>query len=103
VVRFDKLLDRQENPPVLAGADKLPSWLISKQSYSSWQRANLWLLNEALAKGAPNLQLIALWDGQPGDGPGGTEHLFRLVEERGAGTEHLDTNVLFGQRPAPGR
>ena len=93
--RFDALLQRSKTVPVLAGSEALPPWLVSRPGWSPWQRANLWLLSEALAKGAPDVQLIALWDGEAGDGPGGTEHLFRIARENGAGTVHLDTRQIF--------
>src|SRR6266567_3643560 len=37
-----------------------------------WQRANLWMIEEAVRL-APERALLALWDGKTGDGPGGTE------------------------------
>lgn len=93
--RFDALLQRRPDVPVLNEVEGLPPWLVSRPGWSTWQRANLWLLSEALAKGAPNVQVIALWDGEAGDGPGGTEHLFRIARENGAGTVHLDTRQIF--------
>jgi hypothetical protein len=95
VSRFDALLKQRERVPVLGNPDELPPWLASRPGYAAWQRANLWLLSEALAKDAPSLQVIALWDGEAGDGPGGTEHLMRLAREHDAGTVHLKTKELF--------
>jgi hypothetical protein len=43
-----------------------------------------------------NLTVIALWDGEPDDGPGGTEPMVSLANERGARIIHLDTKALFG-------
>ncbi len=45
-------------------------------------RGNLWLLDTALACGPDRVRLIALWNGAPGDGPGGTDHLVREVRKR---------------------
>lgn len=98
IERFDHLLERIPEPPVLSRAEQPPAWLISRQGYAAWQRANLWLLSEALIKGARNLQVIAVWDGEAGDGPGGTEHLFRIARDNGAGTVHLNTNELLGMK-----
>jgi tetratricopeptide repeat protein len=78
----------------------LPAWLRGKENYSIWQRNNLWMLFNALAEGCdektgdPNLTLIALWDGQDGDGPGGTGDLVAKVEGLGARCEIIDTKEL---------
>lgn len=47
-----------------------------------YARCNLWLLDSALARGPERVRLIALWNGAPGDGPGGTDHLVRAVQQR---------------------
>ncbi len=47
-----------------------------------WQRANLWMIEEATAI-APEQALLALWDGQLGDGPGGTEHFLQAARQCG--------------------
>lgn len=47
-----------------------------------WQRANLWMMEEAAAL-APEQALLALWDGHVGDGPGGTEHFIQTAQRRG--------------------
>jgi len=44
-----------------------------------YERANLWMLYNALARGATRVRFLCLWDGQGGDGPGGTQHMFELV------------------------
>jgi hypothetical protein len=54
----------------------LPESLTGGATLNVWQRTNLWMVDEALAL-APERTLLALWDGHPGDGPGGTEHLVR--------------------------
>jgi hypothetical protein len=72
--------------------------------YDIWQRTNLWLLEEALASEAPNLALIALWDGKSGDGPGGTKDLVDTARNRGVNTVLLNTTVVFsGGLLHPGR
>jgi hypothetical protein len=80
---------------VLSGSEDLPSWMRAPAGYDVWQRTNIWLLEEALASGAPNLSLIALWDGKSGDGPGGTKDLVEQAEKHGVNTIRLDTTVLF--------
>ncbi len=80
----------------------LPAWLRAKPDYSIWQRNNLWLLFNALDEGCdpksgnPNITLIALWDGEGGDGPGGTGDLVKKVENLGARCEVIKTKELFG-------
>jgi hypothetical protein len=98
VHRFRTLVTSHAGVPVLSESEQLPSWLQFKKNYDVWQRNNLWLLSEALCRGAKHLTLIALWDGKTGDGPGGTEHMVRLAKERGVRIVHLDTKELFGLR-----
>lgn len=47
-----------------------------------WQRANLWMIEEA-GRIAPERALLALWDGKAGDGPGGTEHFLQVARMSG--------------------
>ena len=81
---------------VLATSKDLPGWLAEKKDYNIWQRNNLWMLHNALAEGGENVTLIALWNGQKGDGPGGTGDLVERAKERRARTVILDTQELFG-------
>ncbi|MGZ4866121.1 MAG: hypothetical protein ACXV7C_02790, partial [Candidatus Angelobacter sp.] len=62
-----------------------------------WERSNLWMLHNALWYGAENVTLIALWDGQGEDGPGGTKHMVETADTSGAQTIIIDTKELFGQ------
>jgi hypothetical protein len=57
-------------------------------------RANLWLLESALAFGADRLVCICLWDGRGGDGPGGTRHLVDAVRAAGGRVVRIDSNLL---------
>jgi len=95
VERFDRLTEKL---PVreLAKSKELPSWLAEKRDYSIWQRNNLWMLHNALAAGGEHVTLIALWNGQKGDGPGGTGDLVERAKERRARVVILDTKKLFG-------
>lgn len=47
-----------------------------------WERANLWMMEEVLRL-APDCTLLALWDGQGGDGPGGTQHMVQVATAHG--------------------
>ncbi|MGD9511841.1 MAG: tetratricopeptide repeat-containing protein [Geminicoccaceae bacterium] len=69
---------------VLAQSKELQGWLQGKADYDIWQRNNLWMLHNALALGRDKVTLIALWDGEKGDGPGGTEHMVDKAKARGA-------------------
>jgi hypothetical protein len=44
-----------------------------------YDRCNKWMLHSALSCGLSSVRFITLWDGAPGDGPGGTEHMVGLV------------------------
>ena len=82
VERYNQLVERVP-PRVLSEGEDLPLWLRPKTKYGIWSRNNLWMLFNALALDATNLTLIALWDGGPADGPGGTKDLVQLVRTHG--------------------
>lgn len=80
----------------------LPAWLRSKENYGIWQRNNLWMLYNALDEACdprsedPNITLIALWDGETGDGAGGTRDLIARVKKLGARYQIINTKKEFG-------
>jgi hypothetical protein len=94
VERFKRLFE-QKPPEILSDSGELPRWLRAKKGYSIWQRSNLWMLHSALAISNDNLTLIALWNGEVGDGPGGTEDMVARAQDRGATFIHLDTRKLL--------
>jgi hypothetical protein len=61
-----------------------------------YERDNLWMLAAATRFGAAKVDFICLWDGQQGDGPGGTGHLMEEVGRRAGRTHWLDTRRLWG-------
>ena len=81
---FDGLLKKCPQPSVLSTSAELPVWLSAKRDYTAWQRANLWLVYEALTVGAKNFTLLALWDGVKTEGIGGTYHMRVLAQQFGA-------------------
>jgi hypothetical protein len=93
VERFNLLCEKVK-PRVLSEIEALPNWLQDKKDYTIWQRNNLWMLFNALALYARNLTLIALWDGDSGDGPGGTSDLVDQVTARGHKVVILDAKRL---------
>jgi hypothetical protein len=94
--RFYKQLQRHATVPILASTPELPAWLAFKKGYDIWQRNNLWLLSRALSHRAAHRTFLALWDGEPGDAPGGTEHMVSLAREREVEFVLLNTKQLFG-------
>ena len=79
----------------LGEADSLPAWASRLRDYSIWERNNRWMLQSALAWGAPKLTLLVLWDGLGGDAPGGTQHMVTVAEAAGAVVRRLDSSQLF--------
>ena len=94
VVRFNRLFESR-HPAILSDSSELPKWLRGKPAYSIWQRSNLWMLHNALDISKDNLTLIALWNGEAGDGPGGTEDMVKRAQDRGARFIHLNTRELI--------
>jgi hypothetical protein len=93
VKRFKRLFEQMQ-PEILSDSGELPRWLRAKKDYSIWQRSNLWMLHSALAISNDNLTLIALWNGEVGDGPGGTEDMVQRAKDRGATFIHLNARKL---------
>ncbi|MBN1697972.1 MAG: DUF4071 domain-containing protein [Spirochaetales bacterium] len=60
-----------------------------------YERNNLWQLYAALAWGADKLDFICLWNGEAGDGPGGTGHMYDEVKKRSGRVFMLDTKKLW--------
>jgi hypothetical protein len=90
-----KLLPSSTDLRVLADSKDLPRWLQDKQDYTIWQRNNLWMLHNALVEGGAQVTVIALWNGEEGDGPGGTADLVAKAQQRGAKTIILNTKEIF--------
>jgi len=58
-------------------------------------RNNLWQLYTALARGADKVRFIALWNGEGGAGPGGTQNMVETVRHYAGRVSILDTRQLF--------
>jgi hypothetical protein len=54
------------------------------------------MLGAALRFGADKVDFVCLWDGEGGDGPGGTKHMIEEVRRLGGRTVPLDTRKLWG-------
>jgi hypothetical protein len=101
--KFDELLGKYPSPPSLARSSELPVWLSARKGYTSWQRANLWLIHEALALNADNFTLLALWDGVKTDGLGGTYHMREVAQQYGAALVTIYTSDLLRANSATTR
>ena len=49
------------------------------EGVSVHDRCNRWMLYSALSMGLRRVSFVAVWNGEPGDGPGGTQHMVELV------------------------
>jgi len=54
----------------------------------------IWLYS-ALAWSPEKVHFVCLWNGEGGDGPGGTAHLYQEVQERTGQVYWLDTSKLW--------
>ena len=59
-----------------------------------YERCNLWMLERALSFGADKVRFICVWNGQGGDGPGGTAHMLSAVQKSGGAQYWIDTRTL---------
>lgn len=76
---------------------KLPVHLLTaadKKDKNIWEAANDEMLQEALKEGGHHTTLMALWNGQGGDGPGGTQHFVQVAKEQDAEVIIIDTQQL---------
>jgi hypothetical protein len=95
VEKFNRLIDR--NPPiVLSDGDTLPPWAEGIAGYGVFQRGNIWMMEDALLSPDADVTLLALWNGEAGDGPGGTADMVQLAKSHGAKVCIKDTRELFG-------
>jgi hypothetical protein len=59
-----------------------------------FERANLWMLQEAKRLGGAHLVFLCLWNGEGGDGPGGTRHMMDAVRSAGGNVVWIDIRRL---------
>jgi len=82
--RFDRLVKHGKSYNCMGTSDELPIWLTGWKGYTSGQRANLWLIHEALAVGANHFTLLVLWDDAKTELTGGLSHIRTLAQQYGA-------------------
>ena len=92
VRRFRALVARV--PVVLHGEGMASADTSDGDAQNVWELNNRWLLDQALTDGAHNLTVLVLWDGQMGDGPGGTGDLVHAAAQAGAEIVVLDADAL---------
>lgn len=61
-----------------------------------YERNNRWMLDAAARFSAAKVDFVCLWNGEGGDGPGGTKHMMEAVRDKGGRTVWLDTTKLWG-------
>jgi len=89
--------NNKEAMHILARSDALPAWLQGKRNYSTWQRNNWWILHHAwAATTVDRVTVLALWNGEAGDGPGGVADMVAAAQARGARVVVLETGKAFG-------
>src|SRR5262249_40550047 len=59
-----------------------------------FERANLWMLQEAKRIGGSAVAFICVWSGEGGDGSGGTKHMIDAVRADGGDVDWIDTRKL---------
>jgi len=60
-----------------------------------YERNNLWMMECAMKFGAERVEFVCLWNGQGGDGPGGTRHLIQEVRSKAGRIHWLNTTQLW--------
>jgi hypothetical protein len=61
----------------------------------AYERNNRWMLASALRFGADKVEFVCLWDGEGGDGPGGTRDMMDEIRNRGGRARWLNTTKLW--------
>ena len=66
-----------------------------REGEDAYERNNRWMLDAAMGFGADKVDVICLWNGEGGDGPGGAQHMMEEVRSKGGRTVWLDTTKLW--------
>jgi hypothetical protein len=71
---------------------------------NAYARCNRAMLQRALELAGGPVDLICVWDGSAGDGPGGTDHMVQAVRTQGGHVHWIDTRALAtsGDQPLAG-
>ncbi|WP_291699300.1 hypothetical protein [Bradyrhizobium sp.] len=60
-----------------------------------YERNNRWMLDQAARFGGARMAFVTLWNGEGGDGPGGTQHFMEAARRESARIYWLDTRKLW--------
>lgn len=88
--RYYAMKEKLNEPPRILPEELGPT----PTTANSYERCNLWLLNSALACGIDRVRFVALWNGDKGDGLGGTFHMYEEVKRRTGRVDWIDTQSL---------
>lgn len=91
--RYWDAREKISNGPV-AAPDRLGPLPAGVEESYAYERCNLWLLYTALSYGIEKVHFICLWNGEGGDGPGGTGHMYNEVNNRTARVTRINTEEL---------
>ncbi len=83
--RFDNLVKKLR-------VHLLPDEYRNNLSKNMYELTNEWMLKTALSNGGENMSLVALWNGDKGDGKGGTQHMINIAKKAGAAVNIIDIN-----------
>jgi hypothetical protein len=68
----------------------------SSEGEDPYERNNRWMLDAASRFGPDKVDFLCLWNGEGGDGPGGTRHMMGEVRIKGGRAVWLETTKLWG-------
>ncbi|MFC1536774.1 TRAFs-binding domain-containing protein [Pseudomonadota bacterium] len=87
-----RYLDAKANlaSPTRSAPEALGNPPSGSDQYYPYERCNLWLLYTALAYGVDKVRFICLWNGEEGDGSGGTAHMYNEVKDRTGNVRWID-------------
>jgi len=86
-----------EHPPIiLSDSDELPPWAAGIKDYGVFQRGNIWNMRDAMLRPNADVTLVALWNQNAGEGPGGTADMVKLAKSHGAKVREQNSDELFG-------
>jgi hypothetical protein len=101
--RYHTALRRAAEVRTLARSHTMPGWLATRPDYDTWQRSNRWMLHYAWAATTTGrVTVLALWNGQLGDGRGGVADMVATGLHRGADVITVDTTAVLGLSDVPG-
>ena len=90
--RYKRIRQALVDPPRILSDELGP--LAQEEDSNPFERCNRWLLATALSWGIGKLSFICLWNGEGGDGPGGTAHMYGEVKRRSGKVSWIDTRTL---------